>query len=234
MNLIYNNKSKLVEKVFNNVYDKYDVMNDIMSLGAHRLWKKNLVSWINPLKNSKIIDVASGTGDIAKLCSDYTNNECDIHCVEPNKNMILKGKEKLKDQKNLRWVLASAEKLPFKDNTFDFYVISFGIRNVTNFDKSLQEAMRVLKKGGRFFCLEFSKIQNQNLEILYKNYSKFIPAIGKIIVGESKPYEYLIESIENFVNQEELIEILKNNKFYKPNYKNLSGGIVSIHSGWKI
>ena len=151
MNLIYNNKSKLVEKVFNNVYDKYDVMNDIMSLGAHRLWKKNLVSWINPLKNSKIIDVASGTGDIAKLCSDYTNNECDIYCVEPNKNMILKGKEKLKDQKNLRWVLASAEKLPFKDNTFDFYVISFGIRNVTNFDKSLQEAMRVLKKEEDFF-----------------------------------------------------------------------------------
>ena len=119
-------------------------------------------------------------------------------------------------------------------NSFDFYTISFGLRNTKNLNKSIKEAYRVLKKGGRFFCLEFSKIQNQNLEFLYKNYSKFIPTIGKIVVGESKPYEYLIESIENFVNQEELIEILKGNKFYKPNYKNLSGGIVSIHSGWKI
>ena len=234
MNLIYNNKSKLVEKVFNNVYDKYDVMNDIMSLGAHRLWKKNLVSWINPLKNSKIIDVASGTGDIAKLCSDYTNNECDIHCVEPNKNMILKGKEKLKDQKNLRWVLASAEKLPFKDNTFDFYVISFGIRNVTNFDKSLQEAMRVLKKGGRFFCLEFSKVENELLKIIYKRYSNLIPTIGKKVVGDAEPYEYLVNSIKHFYNQEELKNKLIDNNFFNVEYRNLAYGVASIHTGWKV
>ena len=113
MSLIYNNKSKLVEKVFNNVYDKYDVMNDIMSLGAHRLWKKNLVSWINPLKNSKIIDVASGTGDIAKLCSDYTNNECDIYCVEPNKNMILKGKEKIERPKKFTLGFSICRKITF-------------------------------------------------------------------------------------------------------------------------
>ena len=234
MNLIYNNKSKLVEKVFNNVYDKYDVMNDIMSLGAHRLWKKNLVSWINPLKGSKIIDVASGTGDIAKLCSDHTNNKCDIYCVEPNKNMMLKGKEKLKDQKNLRWFLASAEKLPFKDNTFDFYVISFGIRNVSNFDKSLHEAMRVLKKGGRFFCLEFSKVENELLKIIYKNYSNLIPTIGKKIVGDAEPYEYLVNSIKHFYNQEELKHKLIDHNFFNVEYRNLANGVASIHTGWKV
>ena len=148
--------------------------------------------------------------------------------------MLGEGKKRLKNYKNIKWKLSSAENLNVPSNSFDFYTISFGLRNTKNINKSIKEAYRVLKKGGRFFCLEFSKIQNQNLEILYKNYSKFIPTIGKIIVGESKPYKYLVESIENFVNQEELIEILKNNKFYKPNYKNLSGGIVSIHSGWKI
>ena len=234
MNLIDNNKSKLVEKVFNNVYDKYDVMNDIMSLGAHRLWKKNLVSWINPLKGSKIIDVASGTGDIAKLCSDHTNNKCDIYCVEPNKNMMLKGKEKLKDQKNLRWFLASAEKLPFKDDTFDFYVISFGIRNVSNFDKSLHEAMRVLKKGGRFFCLEFSKVENELLKIIYKNYSNLIPTIGKKIVGDAEPYEYLVNSIKHFYNQEELKHKLIDHNFFNVEYRNLANGVASIHTGWKV
>ena len=234
MNLIYNNKSKLVEKVFNNVYDKYDVMNDIMSLGAHRLWKKNLVSWINPLKGSKIIDVASGTGDIAKLCSDHTNNKCDIYCVEPNKNMMLKGKEKLKNQKNLRWFLASAEKLPFKDDTFDFYVISFGIRNVSNFDKSLHEAMRVLKKGGRFFCLEFSKVENELLKIIYKNYSNLIPTIGKKIVGDAEPYEYLVNSIKHFYNQEELKHKLIDHNFFNVEYRNLANGVASIHTGWKV
>ena len=144
--------------------------------------------------------------------------------------MVKECKENLKSFKNIKWKICNAEKLNVPDNSFDFYTISFGLRNTKNLNKSIKEAYRVLKKGGRFFCLEFSKIQNQNLEFFYKNYSKIIPTIGKIVVGESKPYEYLIESIENFVNQEELIEILKSNKFYKPNYKNLSGGIVSILS----
>ena len=124
--------------------------------------------------------------------------------------------------------------MPFKNDTFDFYTISFGLRNTKNLDKSLSEAYRVLKKGGRFFCLEFSKIQNKNLELIYKNYSKLIPLVGKYIVGQREPYDYLIESIDNFVNQEELLEYMKMNKFEGCNYRNFSNGIVSIHSGWKV
>ena len=148
--------------------------------------------------------------------------------------MIKKGKAKLNEFKNLNWVLASAEKLPIPDNSFDFYSISFGIRNTQNINKAISEAYRVLKPGGRYFCLEFSKIQNSNLDFIYKNYSKIIPYIGKLIVGEEQPYEYLIKSIENFINQEELLELLIKNNFKKCTYRNLSGGIVSIHSGWKI
>ena len=148
--------------------------------------------------------------------------------------MIKKGKEKLVKFKNLNWIIAPAEKLPIADDSFDFYTISFGLRNTINLDKSLTEAYRVLKPGGRFFCLEFSKIQNSNLEFLYKNYSKLIPKIGELVVGEKKPYEYLIKSIENFVNQDELIDLMVKQNFKKCSYRNLSGGIVSIHSGWKI
>ena len=234
MNLRYEDKSKLVKKVFNKVYDKYDLMNDIMSLGTHRVWKKNLVSWINPKKNNKIIDVASGTGDIAKLCSDYTNNSCEVICIEPNEKMLQVGKKKLSRFSNIKWKISSAECLPFDDETFDYYTISFGIRNVTNFNKSLREAYRVLKNGGRFFCLEFSKVENEILKIIYENYSKLIPYIGKLVVGERQPYEYLVKSIENFLNQEELIDAMEKSNFEKCTYRNLSGGIVSIHSGWKV
>jgi len=227
-------KKGLVKSVFDTVYNKYDLMNDFMSFGVHRYWKRELIRQINPSSNNTLIDVACGTGDVAKLFSDINQNKSKILCVDFNRKMLNEGKTRLKNYKNIKWKLLNAENLNVPSNSFDFYTISFGLRNTKNINKSIKEAYRVLKKGGRFFCLEFSKIQNQNLEILYKNYSKFIPTIGKIVVGESKPYEYLVESIENFVNQEELIEILKNNKFYKPCYKNLSGGIVSIHSGWKI
>ena len=148
--------------------------------------------------------------------------------------MISKGKEKLKKFKSLKWIVAPAENLPIPNNSFDYYTISFGLRNTKSLDKSLSEAYRVLKPGGRYFCLEFSKIQNSNLNYLYKNYSKLIPLIGKVIAGEQEPYEYLVKSIENFINQDELIELMKKNNFKKCNYRNLSGGIVSIHSGWKI
>ena len=227
-------KKGLVKSVFDTVYNKYDLMNDFMSFGVHRYWKKELIRQINPSSNDTLVDVACGTGDIAKLFSDINDNKSKILCVDSNKKMLGEGKKRLKNYKNIKWKISNAENLNLPSNSFDFYTISFGLRNTKNINKSIREAYRVLKKGGRFFCLEFSKIQNQNLEILYKNYSKFIPTIGKIIVGKSKPYKYLIESIENFVNQEELIEILESNKFYRPNYKNLSGGIVSIHSGWKI
>ena len=234
MNLLYEDKSKLVKKVFNKVYDKYDLMNDIMSLGTHRIWKKNLVSWINPKKNDKIIDVASGTGDIAKLCSENTNNSCEIICVEPNKKMLQQGKNKLRNFNNIRWKMSSAEYLPFEDGTFDYYAISFGIRNVSNFDKSLNEAYRVLKNGGRFFCLEFSKVENEILKIIYENYSKLIPSVGKFIAGDDMPYKYLVKSIEKFYNQEEFSDKLLNAGFAKVDYRNLTNGIAAIHSAWKI
>ena len=228
------NKKGLVQNVFSQVYDQYDLMNDCMSLGVHRIWKKNMLNMMNPSPNQKLIDVACGTGDIAKLFLNYTKNNTQITCVDPNKEMLKKGKEKLNKHKNLNWVNASAESLPILKNSFDFYTISFGLRNTKNLDKALSEAYRILKPGGRYLCLEFSKIQNSSLNYIYKNYSKLIPYIGKYIVGKKEPYEYLVKSIENFINQDQLIDLMNKNGFQKCSYRNLSGGIVSIHSGWKI
>ena len=228
------NKKGLVQSVFDRVYDKYDLMNDFMSLGVHRIWKKNLINMMNPSLNNNLIDVACGTGDIGKLFLDSTAIDLPVTCIDPNRGMITKGKEKLDKYKNIDWIVAPAEKLPVSDNAFDFYTISFGLRNTKNIGKALSEAYRVLKPGGRFLCLEFSKIQNSNLNFIYKNYSKLIPLIGSFVVGEKEPYEYLIKSIKNFVNQEELVSLMEKNNFKKCLYRNLSGGIVSIHSGWKF
>ena len=228
------NKKGLVENVFDQVYDQYDLMNDFMSLGIHRLWKKTLINMMNPSPNKILIDVACGTGDIAKLYLNYVNNQANITCVDPNRSMIKKGKEKLNEFKNLNWIISPAEKIPLDENIFDYYTISFGLRNTKNLNKALSEAYRLLKPGGRFLCLEFSKISNNGLSFVYKNYSKLIPLIGKFVIGKKEPYEYLIKSIENFVNQDELIDLMKKNNFQKCTYRNLSGGIVSIHSGWKI
>ena len=228
------NKKGLVQNVFNQVYDQYDLMNDVMSLGIHRLWKKSMINMMNPSPNQKLIDVACGTGDIAKLFLNHVHKPSQITCVDPNKGMIKKGKEKLNEFKNLNWVIAPAEKLPIENNLFNFYTISFGLRNTKSLDDALAEAYRVLKPGGRYLCLEFSKIQNSNLNFIYKSYSKLIPSLGKLIVGEKEPYEYLIKSIESFVNQDELLHLMKKNNFKKCTYRNLSGGIVSVHSGWKI
>ena len=228
------NKKGLVQNVFDQVYDQYDLMNDFMSLGIHRLWKKDLLNMMNASPNQKLIDVACGTGDVAKLFLETIGKDSEITCVDPNKGMIKKGREKLRKFKNLSWVIGPAENLPIAKNSFDFYTISFGLRNTKNLSKALSEAHRVLKPGGRYLCLEFSKIQNSSLNIIYKNYSKLIPLIGKLVIGERKPYEYLVKSIENFINQEELLNLMKKNGFEKCTYRNLSGGIVSIHSGWKI
>ena len=228
------NKKGLVQGVFDNVSDKYDLMNDFMSLGVHRVWKKDLISWMNPSIDKTLIDVACGTGDLGKLFLDLTNKNGKIVCIDPNKGMINKGKIKLISYKNINWVIAPAEKLPIKDNSFDYYTISFGLRNTKDLNRALSEAYRVLKPGGRYLCLEFSKIQNSSLNFIYKNYSKLIPLIGKTIVGQKEPYEYLVESIKEFINQEELVDLMKKNKFKNCTYRNLSGGIVAIHSGWKI
>ena len=227
-------KAKLVNSVFSKVFDKYDLMNDVMSLGIHRIWKDKFIDWMNPSEYSSLIDVASGTGDIAKLFCLRNKNLSAVTCVEPNEEMFNKGKENLLNFKNTKWVKSRAEILPVEDNTYDFYSISYGIRNVSDINKVLKEAYRVLKPGGRFMCLEFSKIDNEFLNFLYKNYSKAIPKLGKYIVGSSKPYEYLINSIDSFYNQEQLLELIKKNGFANAEYRNLSSGISAIHSGWKI
>ena len=228
------NKKGLVQDVFDNVFDKYDLMNDFMSFGIHRVWKKDLMNWMSPSNDRILIDVACGTGDLGKLFLNLTNKNGKIFCVDPNKGMVSKGKAKLTKYRNINWVIAPAEKLPIKSNSCDYYTISFGLRNVKNLNKAISEAYRVLKPGGRFLCLEFSKIQNSNLDFFYKNYSKLIPFIGKAIVGKKEPYDYLVKSIDEFINQEELIDLMKKNKLENCSYRNLSGGIVAIHSGWKI
>ena len=227
-------KNDLVQEVFNKVYNKYDLMNDIMSMGIHRFWKKDLINWLSPSPKKKLIDMACGTGDIGKLFLENTNYQGKVLFVDPNSKMIKKGIERLKKHKNISWKKGSAEKIPAPSNYFDYYCISFGLRNTKNINKSIKEAYRVLKPGGRFLCLEFSKVQNVHFNNLYKKYSKIIPYLGSIVVGEKKPYNYLINSIENFINQDELIELMQKNYFFKCEYRNLSGGIVAIHSGWKI
>ena len=227
-------KNKLVNSVFSDVHKKYDLMNDIMSLGIHRIWKEKLIDWMNPQPKSKLIDVASGTGDIAKLFLERSNYSNQVTCVEPNLEMLKQGKIKLKSFKSINWINSNAEKIPVQDDTFDYYTISYGIRNVTNINIALKEAFRILKPGGRFMCLEFSKIDNEILNYIYKQYSKTIPLIGKLIVGSDKPYKYLVESIEKFYDQKQLLKIMHNNGFSNIEFRNVSNGISAIHSGWKI
>ena len=227
-------KSKLVNSVFSKVHNKYDLMNDIMSFGIHRIWKEKFIDWMNPLPNTKLIDVASGTGDITQLYLNKLNNLGHAVCLEPNDQMLKQGKTKLKNYKNIRWINAQAENIPINDNTFDYYTISFGIRNVSDINLTLKEAFRVLKPGGRFMCLEFSKINNEFLNFLYKKYSKNIPYIGKFIVGSEKPYKYLIESIDKFLNQKQLAELMIKNGFTNVEFRNVTSGVSAIHSGWKI
>ena len=234
MKIYHKNKERIVTKVFQDVFDKYDLMNDLMSLGIHRLWKKKFIHWLNPQKNTKLIDVASGTGDITKLFLNKVNYKGSVCCVDENKGMLDLNRKKFKGTVNIKWFCNSAERLPFKNNNFDYYTISFGIRNVNNINNALKEAYRVLKPGGRFLCLEFSKVKNVILNKIYKIYSKSIPQIGKFIVGKSEPYEYLINSIEEFHSQEELFKQIKKQNFINVSYRNLSGGIVAIHSAWKI
>jgi len=234
MKQILQNQKDKVQEVFDNVYSKYDLMNDFMSFGIHRIWKKDLLMMMSPSPNKKLIDVGCGTGDIGKLFLDAVKFRGQVFNVDPNKKMIEEGKKKFKNIRNIKWHKENAEKLSFKKNTFEYYTISFGLRNAKNINNSLKEAHRVLKPGGRFLCLEFSKITNSSLDLFYKNYSKVIPIIGNIVVGKREPYEYLIESIKQFVNQDELVDCMEISGFKNCYYRNLSGGIVAIHSGWKI
>ena len=228
------NKREFVKQVFDNVATKYDLMNDLMSLGTHRYWKRDFVNWLYPQKNTTLLDAACGTGDIAKIYLERVKNNGNAFCLDNNIKMINEGKKKFKRVKNIRWIKANTEKLPFKNNTFDYYTISFGIRNVSDINKSLKEAFRVLNPGGRFMCREFSKMDYQLFIKIYQNYSKFLPGLGKLITGSEKSYNYLVDSISQFHSQDKLAKIIKKNGFDLVKYRNLSGGIAAIHSGWKI
>ncbi|ASX27653.1 bifunctional demethylmenaquinone methyltransferase/2-methoxy-6-polyprenyl-1,4-benzoquinol methylase [Rickettsia sp. MEAM1 (Bemisia tabaci)] len=233
-------KQPLVNNIFSNVADKYDLMNDLMSFGMHRLWKDEFIRQI-PNLNSNILDVASGSGDIAlKLAKKAKDRGSNISLTlsDINEEMLRQAKKKSIDLnlfQNLKFTVASAEELPFPDNSFDYYTIAFGIRNVPDINKALKEAYRVLKPMGKFVCLEFSKVKESLLQDFYKFYSfNVIPKIGQIITGNKEAYDYLVESIDLFPSQDEFRIMIKEAGFEEINYKNLSGGIVVIHSAYKL
>jgi ubiquinone/menaquinone biosynthesis methyltransferase len=226
-------KTALVQDVFSDVARNYDLMNDLMSLGAHRLWKRELIEFMNIQCSDSIIDVGSGTGDIISLIlkKNILNT---IYSVDLNNAMLEFGKKKFKKQ-NIKFIRSNAEKLPFEDNSFDKYIISFCLRNVTDIKKALFEANRIIKPGGMFFCLEFSCPEINIINSLYKIYKKnFIPFIGGKIAKNKKAYQYLEESIDLFPNQENLLRVLKEVGFIQTKYINFFNGIVSMHVGYKI
>ena len=221
-------------EVFNKVASNYDLMNDIMSAGAHRYWKECLIDWLNPIDNMNILDVAGGTGDVARRFLKRVRGNGSVTVCDPNKNMTRAGAEKNSEyDSKINWINAPAENLPFENDTFDAYIVSFGARNFSNMNISLSEARRVLKNNGRLLCLEFSKVENENLSKVYSIYSKIIPVIGKIIVGDEKPYKYLTDTIEKFPTQTLFKSIIENNNFDDVEYRNIFNGVVAIHSAWK-
>ena len=222
------------KEVFDKVASKYDIMNDIMSLGAHRYWKELLIDWLSPKKEMHIIDVAGGTGDVARRFLKRVKGKGKATVCDPNEFMIEEGKKNHTFEDKIEWVVSSAEDLPFKENTFDAYLVSFGVRNFSNIEKSLGEAYRVLKPGGKFYCLEFSKAENETISNVYNFYSSIIPVMGKIIVGDEKPYEYLTKTISNFPSQENFKKVIEGTKFKDVNYRNIFNGIVAIHNATKI
>ena len=233
-------KQKLVNQVFDSVHKKYDIMNDLMSFGIHRMWKKEFIQQINNF-SGKLLDVAAGTGDISlRYCEQALAHgfEPEVTICDINKAMLIEARKKLIDHglfQKLSFVAANAEKLPFADETYDHYTIAFGLRNCTNFQKVIEEAYRVLKPGGKFLCLEFSKVNHPLFKKIYNCYSaNIIPKIGELITGDRSSYEYLVESIEVFPNQEELKEIIIKSGFEMAKYINLSQGVVAIHLGYKI
>ena len=221
------------QEVFNVVANKYDLMNDVMSVGTHRYWKECMIDWLAPFPGMKIIDVAGGTGDVSFRFLKRVNGQGEVVVCDPNNTITEYGKKKNQFSENIEWVTAPAEKIPFENESFDAYLVSFGVRNFDNIKKALDEAHRVLKIGGRFICLEFSKVQNQELSKLYSVYSKMIPIFGKIIVGDEKPYKYLTRTIENFPSQERFKRTIEESHFSNVEFRNLFNGVVAIHSGWK-
>ncbi len=233
-------KEGLVREVFSSVAARYDLMNDLMSAGVHRIWKDAMVEWLNPRPGWQVLDVAGGTGDIAFRIADMARlreGEADITVCDINAQMLGEGVRRAteKNETAIQWVCGDAEKLPVPDNHFDAYTIAFGIRNVTHLDIALREAFRVLKPGGRFLCLEFSHVEVPGLDTLYDAYSfKLLPKIGGLVAGDEASYRYLAESIRRFPPQAEFAQMIGEAGLSQVKVRNLSGGIAAMHSAFKI
>lgn len=227
-------KASLVAEVFSSVAGRYDLMNDLMSAGIHRLWKATTVDRIKPRAGMTVLDVAGGTGDIAfaLAAKGAAVTVCDI-----NPDMLAEGQRRAarKGQRGISWVRGDAEALPFAAASFDAYTIAFGIRNVTHIEAALAEAHRVLKPGGRFFCLEFSHLTDPDLQKLYDRYSfAVLPKIGYVVAGDAASYRYLVESIRRFPDQRRFAEMISAAGFSKVSYANLTCGIAALHTGWRL
>ena len=233
-------KEALVKEVFSSVAARYDLMNDLMSAGVHRIWKDALVEWLNPQPGWRCLDVAGGTGDIAFRIAGMARSRggaaavtvCDI-----NADMLGEGVRRAREQGEtaVEWVYGNAESLPFPDAHFDAYTIAFGIRNVTHIDTALREARRVLKPGGRFLCLEFSKVQVPGLDALYDAYSfRLLPKIGGLVARDEDSYRYLAESIRRFPPQAKFAAMIAEAGLCQVKVRNLSGGIAAMHSAWRL
>ena len=233
-------KEGLVREVFSSVAARYDLMNDLMSAGVHRIWKDAMVEWLNPRPGWTVLDVAGGTGDIAFRIADMARmrgGEADVTVCDINAQMLGEGVRRAeeKGEAAIEWVCGNAELLPFPDASFDAYTIAFGIRNVTHIDVALREARRVLKPGGRFFCLEFSKVAVGPLEKIYDAYSfSVLPWLGGMIAGNRDAYKYLAESIRRFPQQKPLMDLMTKAGLAQVSFRNVSGGIAAIHCGWRI
>jgi demethylmenaquinone methyltransferase/2-methoxy-6-polyprenyl-1,4-benzoquinol methylase len=231
-------KQGLVNEVFARVAPRYDLMNDLMSGGLHRLWKDDLISWLAPPKGAQsfaLLDVAGGTGDVAaRFLSACGEGGSAIIC-DISAEMLGQGRERLAGRERLSFVQGNAEQLPFTPSRFDAYAIAFGIRNVTHIEAALAEAFRVLKPGGRFLCLEFSAVEMPLLDTLYDAYSmNAIPALGALVAGDAASYRYLVESIRRFPDQKAFTRLIENAGFEQVRYRNLTGGIAAIHSAWRL
>ena len=230
-------KAGRVQGVFNSVASKYDIMNDVMSVGIHRIWKEAMMDWLAPRSGQKLLDVAGGTGDISFkfLKRAGSGHATVLDLTEP---MLIEGRKRAEADKmadSIDWVVGDAMALPFEDNTFDVFTISFGIRNVTRPQDALAEAYRVLKSGGRLVVLEFSHLPNDGMQKLYDLYSfNVIPQMGKMIAGDRDSYQYLVESIRKFPDQETFLAMIRDAGFENAKYRNLTMGVTALHSGWKI
>ncbi|WP_299876872.1 bifunctional demethylmenaquinone methyltransferase/2-methoxy-6-polyprenyl-1,4-benzoquinol methylase UbiE [uncultured Sulfitobacter sp.] len=230
-------KAGMVRDLFSDVANKYDIMNDVMSVGIHRIWKEAMMDWLAPRAGQKLLDVAGGTGDVSfkflKRAGHGHATVCDL-----TEGMLIEGRKRAEAAAmadSLDWVVGDAMALPFEDNTFDVYTISFGIRNVTRPQEALNEAFRVLRPGGRLMVLEFSQLPNPMMQKAYDLYSfNVIPRMGQLIANDRDSYQYLVESIRNFPDQETFLDMVRTAGFENASYRNLTMGIAALHSGWKI